>query len=188
MSRSHVSVGLWRRWIPVSALMALLVLGFAGCTRREVTPTGGRVVIGPNQLSLIPPPAWHVTRLPGMDFRIVSGDAIGMMEPNLLVDGVYDHGEVHDIAGMIVQRYRTRYPDYLHSDMAASPTAAVTGDAAVRWTASRGLGESGRIALVHYLVSMSGSTVVITGSCDESTQARCIPLMDVAVATVRMAH
>ena len=163
-----------------SGILILMTLAVAGCGNRPFPSS--RLSQPAGRFSFVTPDGWFRSKLPGMEFLVVSGPADYGMQPNFFVEGTTPTTNVAEAATVLVGRYRSNYPSYAVSNQTAFAT--MSGMTGTRILAHRETRDALPVALYHYVVLDRDRVIQVTCSCSQPVSARYEPIFDTAMKSI----
>lgn len=164
----------------LAALLITSVIG--GCAGKKPAPAS-RLVQPAGEFSFVTPDGWYRSKLPGIDFVIVSADADYGASPNIFVEGAPRPGVVRNRATQMTEANRAGVPAYASLEQDAFSTeSGLTG---LKVSARRENRDALPLALWHYLFQDGNRVIVLTCSCAEPVKQKYEPVFDLAMRSLR---
>ena len=161
-------------------LVMLMALAVAGCAKKPVPSS--RLLQPAGQFSFVTPDGWFWTKLPGVDFLVVSGPVDFGMQPNIFVEGVALSTNVAEVVAALVARYKSDYPSYAVSNQV--PFATSSGMTGTKILAHRPTRDALPLSLFHYALLDGGRVIQVTCSCSQPVASRYEPIFDAAMRSI----
>jgi hypothetical protein len=163
----------------VLALLGVVIL--MGCGG-EKPILGGRLHQPAGAFSYVTPDGWSQTKLFGIDFIIVSGEAEFGLKPNLFVDFVKSSSTVTNAAQEVIETYQSGQRAY---EVAQESTFATdSGLQGIKITASRETKDALPLASFHYLFQDAARVIVVTATCAEPVAQKYERIFDTAMKSL----
>ena len=161
-------------------VLILLTLATAGCAKKPFPAS--RLPQPAGHFSFVTPDGWFRSKLPGMEFLVISGPADFGMQPNIFVEGTAPATNLAEAAAGLVGRYKSNYPSYAVSTQVVFAT--ISGMRGTKIVAHRRTRESLPVSLCHYIVLDRGRVIEVTCSCSQPAVSRYEPIFDAAMKSM----
>lgn len=132
------------------------------------------------------PAGWCRTKLPGIDFVIVSTDVDHGVSPNIFVDGAPRSGRVSNQVARATEANRDEIRAYVV--MKEESFGTESGLSGVKVSASRETKEALPMALYHYFLQDGDRVIALTCSCAEPVKQKYEPIFDRAMRSLSTAR
>jgi hypothetical protein len=155
---------------------------FAGCSGKKPVPAS-RLMQPAGKFSFITPDGWYRTKIPGIDFTIVSTDADYGARPSIFVEGVPRSDNVSNRVIKTTEEYRGELPQNAAIEQQEFDTES--GLRGVKITAYRQTKEALPLAAFHFVFQDGDRVLAITCMCAWSTKLKYEPIFDRAMKSLR---
>lgn len=162
------------------AVLAVLVL--AGCSGKKPVPAS-RLAQPAGKFSFVTPDGWFRTKLPGIDFIIVSTEPDYEASPNIFVEGAPRAGSVSNQVTQMIEGNRDEIRAYAVLQQQEFTTES--GLKGVKITARRETKDALPLTLYHYLLQDGDRVISITCSCAEPVKQKYEPIFDAAMKSIQ---
>lgn len=164
-------------------LMAMLAAAMlSGCGGQKPVQAS-RLTQPAGAFSFVTPDGWFRTKLPGIDFIIVSTEPDGGARPNIFVDGVPRFDSVSNRVAKTIEEYRSRTPP--DSAIEQQDFTTESGLRGVKITVHCQTEEALPLAFFHFILQDGDRVIAITCICAWSVKLKYEPVFDTAMRSLR---
>lgn len=163
-------------------ILMLVALVLSGCSGKKPVPAS-RLMQPAGKFSFVTPEGWYRTKLPGIDFIIVSTEPDDGASPNIFVEGAPRSGSV---SNRVVQMTETKRDEIrTYAILQQQEFTSELGLKGVKISARRETKEALPLILYHFFFQDGDRVIVITCSCAEPVKQKYEPIFDAAMKSLR---
>ncbi len=163
-------------------IAVITVTLLSGCNGEKPIPTS-RLVQPAGQFSFITPDGWFRTKLPVVDFIIVSTEPDYGAVPTIFVDFVTESTNLGKVTVKLIDTNTNNYRKYEVKQQSAFVTEF--GLSGIKVSAGRENNDALPLALYHYLIQDADRVIVITCASSYPVRKKYEPIFDAAMKSLR---
>lgn len=162
-------------------IILLTALLLSGCGSEKPIPAS-RLEQPAGNFSYVTPDGWFRTKMAGIPFIIVSGEADFGAKPNIFVDSAETSAQLSNVVSRVISGNLDHHPTYKVSEQVDFKTDA--GLSGVKISSGRTNRDELPLATFHYVIHDEERAITITCTCADPVKQRYEPIFDAAMRSL----
>jgi hypothetical protein len=160
--------------------IALLTILLSGCEKKSFP--AGRLQQSVGKFSFVTPDGWFRTRLPGIDFVIVSAKDDYGIKPNIFVEEIFLSSQLDHTVAMVSDKNRNTLRAY--ETETQSDFSTQSGLPGIKICAHHKTKQDLPLATFRYFIRDTDRVISITCTCADAVKSTYEPIFDAAMKSL----